>query len=299
MGADRTPARHGTGPEEEDTLDLAPADFGIPETTGLPLHAEHARKVAAVLDSPLDPRDGDPLPALWHWAFGTPATPTGGLGPDGHPRIPPGGPAEGLPRRMWAGGRVRILGGLTLGTAPVRTSSILRADRKQARSGELLVVTVEHRLALDGETLLVEEQDLVYRAQGAPAPLPEGAHREPAPEGGWAEELVRGPVDLFRFSAVTFNSHRIHYDHAYATAEEGYPALVVHGPLSALTLAESVRARTGRDLVGFSFRATAPLFADVPFTLVGAPGAEKDVYDLKIVRNDGQTAMTAAARVAG
>ncbi len=278
-------------------MDLKPADFGIPETTGLPLHAEHARKVAAVLDSPLDLRDGDPLPVLWHWTFGTPTAATRDLGPDGHPLIPPGGPSEGLPRRMWAGGRVRVLGALTLGTAPVRTTSILRADRKQARSGDLLVVTVEHRLALDGETLLVEEQDLVYRAQGAPVAAPEGSHREPAPENGWAEELSRGPVDLFRFSAVTFNSHRIHYDHAYATAEEGYPALVVHGPLSALTLAESVRSRTGRELTEFAFRATAPLFAGLPFTLTGSPAAE-NAYDLKLVRNDGQTAMTATARTA-
>lgn len=277
-------------------MDLAPADFGIPETTELPLHAEHASKVAAALDVPRDLKDGDPLPVLWHWAFGTPEAPTRDLGPDGHPRIPPGGPAEGLPRRMWAGGRVKVHAPLPLGARPVRTSSILRADRKQARSGELLVVTVEHRLTQDGEVLLVEEQDLVYRAQGAPVPALEGAHREPAPENGWAEKLVRTPVDLFRFSAVTFNSHRIHYDPAYATGEEGYPALVVHGPLSAITLAESVRARTGRELAEFSFRATAPLFVDVPFTLVGAPSDEEGVYDLKLVRNDGQTAMTATAR---
>ncbi|GAA0957964.1 hypothetical protein [Actinocorallia libanotica] len=280
-------------------MDLEPADFGIPETTELPLHAEHARKVAAVLDSPLDPQDGDPLPALWHWTFGTPTAPTRDLGPDGHPRIPPGGPAEGLPRRMWAGGRGRVLGTLTLGTTPVRTTSILRADRKQARSGALMVVTVEHRLTLDGATLLIEEQDLVYRAQGAPVPAPEGTHREPAPENGWTEELVRTPVDLFRFSAITFNSHRIHYDHAYATTEEGYPALVVHGPLSALTLAESVRTRTGRELTAFSFRATAPLFVDLPFTLTGSPAAEENTYDLKLVRNDGRPAMTATARTTG
>ncbi|WP_106401695.1 acyl-CoA dehydrogenase [Actinocorallia populi] len=280
-------------------MDPRPADFGIPEVTELRLSTEHARRVAAVLDDPLDPRDGAALPVLWHWAFATPTAPTGDLGPDGHPRIPSGGPTKGLPRRMWAGGRVRVLGDLELGADVTRASSVLRAERKRARSGELMVVTVEHRLGRDGETLLVEEQDLVYRAQGAPVPLPEGSHREPAPEGGWAEELVRTPVDLFRFSAVTFNSHRIHYDHAYATAEEGYPALVVHGPLSAMTLAGSVRARTGRELAGFSFRATAPLFVDVPFTIVGAPAGEEDVYDLKVVRNDGTTAMTATARMSG
>ncbi|MEO3783712.1 hypothetical protein ABGB12_10300 [Actinocorallia sp. B10E7] len=279
-------------------MDLEPADFGIPEVTELPLHTDHARKVAAVLDNRSELQDGGSLPVLWHWAFGTPTAPTRALGPDGHPEIPPGGPTEGLPRRMWAGGRVRVLGDLRLGTRPTRVSSVLRADRKQARSGDLLVVTVEHRLTHDGRTLLIEEQDLVYRAQGAPVPAPQGTHREPAPENGWAEDLLRTPVDLFRFSAVTFNSHRIHYDHAYATAEEGYPALVVHGPLSAMTLAESVRARTGRELTEFSFRATAPLFVGLPFTIVGAPSAEKNVYDLKLVRNDGQTAMTATARVA-
>ncbi len=280
-------------------MDLEPTDFGIPEVTELPLHTDHARKVAAVLDSPSDLQDGDPLPVLWHWAFGTPTTPTRALGPDGHPEIPPGGPTEGLPRRMWAGGRVQVLGTLRLGTRPTRTSSILRADRKQARSGDLLVVTVEHRLTYDRRTLLIEEQDLVYRAQGAPIPAPAGTHREYAPENGWAENLVRTPVDLFRFSAITFNSHRIHYDPAYATEVEGYPALVVHGPLSAMTLAESVRAHTGRELTSFSFRATAPLFVNVPFTLVGAPSDGEGELALKMVRNDGQTAMTATARVEG
>ena len=95
-------------------MDLKPEAFGIPEVTELPLHAEHARRLAAVLDSPAEPQEGDTLPALWHWAFGTPTERTRALGPDGHPLIPPGGPSQGLPRRMWAGGRVRILGGLTL-----------------------------------------------------------------------------------------------------------------------------------------------------------------------------------------
>jgi 3-methylfumaryl-CoA hydratase len=139
--------------------------------------------------------------------------------------------------------------------------------------------------------VLTEEQDLVYLAKSeAPTAEPTGDERPPAPAGGWADEVRVDPATLFRFSAVTFNSHRIHYDLPYSMTEEGYPALVVHGPLTALLLAESARRR-GRAGSTFSFRAASPLFATSPFTLVGIP--DDDGVELQAVRNDGAVSMTA------
>lgn len=280
-------------------------DFGIPAVTEAEVSVEHARRVAAVLDSPAPIRTGGPLPLLWHWAFGTPETPTARLGPDGHPRLPEGGPSAGLTRRMWAGGRVVAHRPVTVGLPFVRSSSLLSAERKTGRTGDLLIVTVGHRYEQDGEPVITEEQDLVYRAPGDAVPEPVGDHAEPAAPGGWADRVVTGPVTLFRFSAVTFNAHRIHYDAAYAAEVEGYPRPVVHGPLSAMLLAESVRSHAGRELAEFSFRASAPLFAGLPFTLTGTPdraagpdgAAEAGAVDLRVIRNDGRTAMTATARL--
>ncbi|RAY16274.1 acyl-CoA dehydrogenase [Actinomadura craniellae] len=276
-----------------------PTDFGVPPLRELEVSGEQARRLAAVLDDPAGPElaPGRPLPALWHWALGTPETSTTMLGPDGHPRLPSCGPAAGFPRRMWAGGRVEVHRPLLIGAPALRETSVLRAERKTGRSGRLLVVTLRHVYTQHDATAIEEEQDLVYREPGAPVPAPEGGHSEPAPPGGWAERAEAGPVMLFRFSAVTFNAHRIHYDAAYARDVEGYPGLVVQGPLTALLLAESARRRTGREIAGFSFRASAPLFADAPFTLTGRP-AEPDV-ELRAVRGDGQVATAATARLAG
>jgi 3-methylfumaryl-CoA hydratase len=155
-----------------------------------------------------------------------------------------------------------------------------------------LVVTAIQEISQNGRVAITEEQDLIYRtASGTPIEAPVGSHRPETPEGGWTDEVTVGSVTLFRFSAVTFNSHRIHYDLPYATGEEGYPGLVVHGPLTAILLAESARRR-GRPGSSFSFRASAPLFAGTPFTLLGAPDEDASVA-LQAVRNDGAVAMTA------
>jgi 3-methylfumaryl-CoA hydratase len=273
-----------------------PEDFGIPGEAELDLPAEHARRLAAVLDSPARPVTGEPLPLLWHWAFGTPDVPTSALGPDGHPRLPPGGPAEGLPRRMWAGGHVATRMPLVIGTRVLRRTSVLTAERKTGRSGEMLVVTFRHTYLQHGRIAITERQDVMYLAPGRPLPQPVGDHAEQPPPGGWADRISPGPVLLFRFSAVTFNAHRIHYDPGYAGAVEGYPGLVVHGPLTAMLLNESVRRHADREPEEFSFRATAPLFAGLPCTLTGEPKGPE--IELTAVRNDGRAAMRATARIA-
>ncbi|MDA8044512.1 MAG: acyl-CoA dehydrogenase [Actinomycetota bacterium] len=292
-------------PDEPPTLTadepptLTADDIGVAAVTESPLSAEQAWRVAALLDRDDEPSslaEGDALPLLWHWAFFAPVVPTTRLGADGHPRLAEGGPTSGLPRRMWAGGRVTMDGALVVGRPATRRSEVVSAERKTGRSGDLLVVTARHRIEQDGRVLLTEEQDLVYRAHPAPAPgatvaeAPAGEVRPDAPDGGWADTYVAGPLTLFRYSAATWNSHRIHYDRPYAMTEEGYPGLVVHGPLTATLLVESARRRgvAGRS---FSFRAAAPLFAEIPFTLVGRPDGEGT--ELTAVRNDGTVAMTA------
>jgi len=272
-----------------------PEDFGVPAEVELELPAEHARRLAAVLDSPARPAAGEPLPLLWHWAFGTPDVATSALGPDGHPPLPPGGPSEGLPRRMWAGGHVTARVPLIIGTPALRRTSVLTAERKTGRSGELLVVTFGHEYLQHGQTAITERQDVVYLTAGPPVPRPAGDHAAPAPRGGWADRISPGPVTLFRFSAVTFNAHRIHYDAGYAETAEGYPGLVVHGPLTAMLLAGSVSRHTGKEPEEFSFRALAPLFAGFGCTLTGEPKGPE--VELTAVRNDGRAAMRATARV--
>ncbi len=279
---------------------LTANDIGVAATTMSEVSAEHAWRVASVLDADDDLTDGRPLPLLWHWAFFTPPVPTAELGLDGHPSLPGDGPTAGLPRRMWAGGRIRTEAPLLVGRPAIRRSEVVSAERKSGRSGDLLVVTARHRVEQDGRTVLTEEQDLIYRQPPStpmPMPVPDpsmGAdERGSAAAGGWSERFVADPVTLFRYSAVTFNSHRIHYDPAYAIEEEGYPGLVVHGPLTATLLAESARRR-GRSAMApasFEFRAAAPLFGGVPFTLIGRPDGTG--VGLTAVRNDSTVAMTA------
>lgn len=278
---------------DELTLD----ELGIPGQTTSELSVEHAVRIGATIDSAERPREGDALPLLWHWAYFTPSTPTSELGPDGHPRLPPG-PISRYPRRMWASGRVVAEGSLVLGAPATRHSRLVSSKESDGRSGALLIVQVEHRYSQQGVDRIVETQTLVYRQEGPVLPLPAGDHRPEIEPGQWQEAHTLTPPALFRFSAVTFNSHRIHYDQPYATSVEGYPTLVVHGPLTALLVAESVRRRFGRDLARFEFRASAPLFAGTAFTIVGTPGTPGtplSPVSAVVVRNDGVEAMQVTA----
>ena len=168
----------------------------------------------------------------------------------------------------------------------------MRADLKDGRGGRFWLVTVGHAVSQDDEVCIDEEQDLVFRE--ASAVVAPGPDRDDAPAAPWVEELVADPVLLFRFSAVTANSHRIHYDHPYTTKVEGYPDLVVHGPLTAVLLAELARRRGDRPFHSLAYRARAPHFASHPFWLTGTP--TDDGVDLAAFRADHAVAMTLEVR---
>jgi hydroxyacyl-ACP dehydratase HTD2-like protein with hotdog domain len=277
------------------TAALNPGDIGLTEETTSSLSAEHTARISATIDSTATFAAGETLPLLWHWAHFTPITPTADLGPDGHSRLP-SGPAKRYPRRMWASGAVEAPGQLIVGEPATRTSKIVDSKESEGRSGALLIIRVEHRYRQFDTDQIIEEQSLVYRTPGPAVPLPAGDHQLAAEPGQWQERYTLDTATLFRFSAITFNSHRIHYDHPYATTVEGYPALVVHGPLAALLVGESIRRRSGRELSRFEFRAGAPLFVDLPFTIVGT---DNHAWDAQVIRNDGVEAMKVAATLNG
>ncbi len=198
---------------------------------------------------------GSALPPFFHHAYFWQTCPEEMLGPDGH--LAPGRgliPDTGLPRRMWAGGRLEFLAPLILGKVATRESRVVEVTHKQGRSGPLAFVTLTHEVHQGGRLVLREWQDLVYRDRGGPQPEPPRAPADP--EG--AEPRSFSTTLLFRYSALTMNAHRIHYDLDYARRVEGYPGLVVHGPLLAQLLMLKARRELG-PLAGFRFRATAPL----------------------------------------
>lgn len=220
-------------------------------------------------------RAGDALPLLHHWLYFWDVKPPSGLGVDGHPAKGGFLPPVPLPRRMWAGGRLTFHGDLRLGEEVRKTSTITAVTEKTGKSGTLVFVTVRHELA-GGEGLAIsEEQDLVYRDPAAASlPLPQGA---PAPAAAWVETIDPDPVLLFRYSALTMNGHRIHYDRPYAIDEEAYPALVVHGPLQATLLLRLASSRLEAAVTGFDFRGQQPAFDGLPLHVCGEPtqdGAE-------------------------
>jgi 3-methylfumaryl-CoA hydratase len=241
--------------------------------------------------------EGLPLPPLWHWFFFLPKAPQSRIGPDGHPQRGPFMPPIELPRRMFAGARLRFLRPLIIGRAARREAKILSVSEKTGRTGTLAFVTVGYTISQDGSVAVEEEQDIVYReAGGAPVPAPVPVELPPVPAGAWSWTVTPDPVLLFRFSALTFNGHRIHYDRRYATEVEGYPALVVHGPLTAVLLMELVRRHADRPVEGYSFRGQAPLFDHAPFRVVGRPDGR--TVELEAQGPDGKAAMTARADLA-
>lgn len=253
---------------------------------------EQAEALAGVLDIETPcPTTGDALPPLWHWVYLLERPRQRDLGPDGHPTagIPaPPGPGR---QRMFAGGRVTTMSPLRVGEPATRTTTVAASVEKQGRSGTLTFVTVRSELRQRGDVAIVDEQDIVYRAPGSVLPQPDGAAR-PAPRDADADAddvvgdagrltLDVDEVLLFRFSALTYNAHRIHYDGGYAT-RAGYPGLVVHGPLQALLIGEVMR-RSGVPLLGrrFEYRLVAPTFGVQRLTarLQGEPGRRGEVRD--------------------
>ena len=238
--------------------------------------------------------NGDPLPPIWHWCYFLEAAPQSILGPDGHP--PRGGflPPVALPRRMFAGGRSKFTAPLRIGAPARQTVEIKSVVEKEGRSGQLCFVTVTYTTEQEGTTCIEEERDYVYREEGAPVSAPEPTELAPVPEGSWSRTITPNPVMLFRYSALTFNGHRIHYDQPYVTQVEHYPGLIVHGPLIATSLLELVRRNQERPVVGFSFQARSPIFDLAPFRVVATPGEGDDV-DLKAEGPDGTLCMQATA----
>lgn len=239
------------------------------------LTAAPARKMSAVLDRPPGQALGPSarLPPGWHWLYFHSASRRSELGPDGHEVRGGFLPPVPLPRRMWAGGRLRFLGGLELGEVVRRTSTVASVEHKEGRSGPLVFVGVRHRISSEGGRLAIDEvQDLVYRDGSDPVESLAGrsapAH-PPSEPPEWSESFSADAVTLFRFSALTFNSHRIHYDVRYATEVEGYRDLVVHGPLTALLLLDAGSRWIGAPPRSFSYRATGPLFCGEEFTIAG------------------------------
>jgi len=233
------------------------------------LDLRQAQLMQLTLDQPATLQKGDPLPPFWHYLYFNPQIRASELGPDGHERLGRFIPDFGLPRRMWAGGRVEIDAPLRLGETVEKTSRIRAVEEKTGRSGRLCFVTLDHDFSVDGAHRLRETQNIVYREPPAPgaAPPPPKA----APDDATFRRVVTpDPVLLFRYSALIFFGHRIHYDADYTRDVEGYPGLVVHGPLTATLLVGLGRERLGdRRLRGFDIRAMSPLFVTAPFTLEG------------------------------
>ncbi|PLC48786.1 itaconyl-CoA hydratase [Pollutimonas subterranea] len=226
----------------------------------------HIRKIALSLDAAA-PAPGQALPFLWHWALFVNGVPYDEIGDDGHPQRGGFLPAADNRNRMWAGGRLEFLRPLLVGSPAARRSTIFAVKEKEGRTGKLLFVTVKHEYRQNGELCISEEQDIVYREPTAPKL--EGS--VPAPQAQWSETIEPSSVRLFRYSAVTFNGHRIHYDEPYATEVEGYPGLVVHGPMIAtLMCAAFVHANPDKQVTSFAYRGLRPLIAPRPFQVAGS-----------------------------
>ncbi len=252
----------------------------------------------AALSATLDrddalPTAGEALPPLWHWLYFLPVVRQSVLGPDGHPARGGFLPPVPLPRRMWAGGRFTFHQPLRVDEDITRTSTVQDVTVKQGRNGALCFVLVRHEVAGSNGLALVEEHDIVYRDM----PKPGESTSAPPPsrqDGQWQRDITPNDTMLFRYSALTFNSHRIHYDRRYVTDIEGYPGLIVHGPLIATLLLDLLRRNTAKAVATFHFRALSPLFDIAGFSVHGVPDDSRGVA-LWACNAAGHLAMEAAA----
>jgi 3-methylfumaryl-CoA hydratase len=238
------------------------------------------------------------LPLGLHWCLAQPAVTSDELGVDGHPAKGGFLPPVPLPRRMWASGRIRFHQPPSVGASIERTSTIADVVLKQsAASGPLVFVHVDHAYVQDQETLIEDRQTIVYRQ---PAAFKQAVAQEQAQSPAHSENILPDSTLLFRYSAITFNGHRIHYDPGYATGEEGYPGLVVHGPLMATLLMNLAQARRpNTPLKEFEFRGVAPAFVDQALVLVLTENEtlnEADATSLEIRNHEGALIMTAQAK---
>lgn len=246
-----------------------------------------AYALGGLLDVPVpDLAGGAGLPLLWHWCYLLDRPAQADLGPDGHPvrGVLPAPPAPGL-RRMWAGGRVRASGVLRCGEPATKLTRVLSMTGKVGRTGPMTFVVVGHQIVQRDQVVVDEEQDIVYRepVAASPAPATDAAAAPVVRAGDGEREIPVSPTLLFRFSALTYNAHRIHYDRDFARDVEGYPGLLTHGPLQALAMAEAARAAEGADPAAsaapgrersFEYRLVSPLFDHQGMVVSAVRGAD-------------------------
>ena len=251
--------------------------------------------LAATLDrNDPPPHAGDALPPCGHWLYFLDTTPMSGISDDGHPKRGGFLPPVPLPRRMWAGGRIDFRAPLRVGDTLRRESEILSVTAKTGKSGNLVFVKVRHTLSAPRTVAIVEEHDIVYRdAAQAGAPALPG---QPAPvDASWRRNVTTGESTLFRYSALTFNAHRIHYDIDYCRKHEGYPGLVVHGPLQTTLLLDLCRRNDARPVRAFAYRAMHPVFHHECYSINGQLSADGHSAELWTANAAGHYAMRGTA----
>jgi 3-methylfumaryl-CoA hydratase len=282
---------------KEITMDLH-AWIGRTESVDDIVTATPCAALSALLDRPAErPVVGTPLPPLWHWLYFLPLHRQAEIGPDGHARRGGFLPPVPLPRRMWAGSQFEFRAPLRVGDAITRLSTIEDVTTKQGRTGSLVFVKVRHEVRSNGaaEPAIVEHHDIVYREARQPGDV------EPPPQAAeagapWQRDIVPDDVLLFRYSALTFNGHRIHYDRKYVTEVEGYPGLIVHGPLIATLLMDLLRTHLpDASVQSFRFKAVRPTFDLHPFRVNGAPQADGKTVRLWAQDHEGWLTMDAVA----
>ncbi|VCU69246.1 hypothetical protein PIGHUM_01306 [Pigmentiphaga humi] len=283
------------------SLDGLQAWIGRSESATDAATPQLAQRLSATIESPrgLDFERGQELPQMWYSVLFPRVVPRSQLGRDGHPALGDFLPPVPLPKRMFAGKRIQFLAPVRIGDELERVSEIAAVTPKQGSSGQLVFVTVRHTIRGASGALVVEEQDVVYRdsvlgkegGAAKPAPAPFEAERR-------SETIVADPVMIFRYSALCFNGHRIHYDLPYATGVEGYPGLLVNGGLSALCAAEHLhQAWDGRRLARIATRNVAPLFEGMPFRIESRAGAEPGAVEFRVVTEAGRTTLQGSAQL--
>ena len=261
--------------EAEDTIRLQPANF-----------------MEATLNRPPKLKEGDNLPPLWHWVYFLEAKPESDLGRDAHPKKGDFLPPIQLPRRMWAGGRFTFYNDLVIGEKAKKITTIKKIVEKEGSAGPLCFITLEHKIYSKDEISIIEEQDLVYlQDQQGSKSLPLAQNN--VEKADFSQEIHPSAILLFRYSALTFNGHRIHYDLDYAKNVEGYDGLVFHGPLTATLLLDLALKERKQPIKKYSFRGIAPLSNLDCFWIEGK--SEDNATILWARRKDGVVAMKAKA----
>jgi 3-methylfumaryl-CoA hydratase len=268
------------------------------QATARPVHL-----YAALRDLPDVPKNGDPIGPMGHWFFFKPIVPASKVGPDGHPQRGDFMPPVPLPRRMFGGARTTYHKDLRIGEKMKKVQTITNVVIKEGRTGTLVICTVKNDFHGENGLAVVEEHDIVYRGNPPADAKDSGGNSgktNPAPgDHKWIKTITPDPVMLYRYSAATLNGHRIHYDRKYVTEVEGYPGLIVHGPLTAgLLLDVALDNNPGRTLAGFSFQARAPLFDIAPFKVAGKPEADGKTISLWSITPEGNLGTLATATFA-